>query len=121
MVSFSLAGEKHSIPLLIPSAPAGKPLLAFRSLELTPLSAKAAIEADRQEARRSRANTEWLNKAGYGLMFHWTSQSIGRDGTNKPFAQAGADFPLDRFIEMVAATGAGYVLFTVGHAQPYFP
>ncbi len=54
-------------------------------------------------------------------MFHWTSQSIGRDGTIKPFAQAVADFPVDRFVEMVEATGAGYVLFTVGHAQPYCP
>src|SRR5258705_10564191 len=121
MVSFSLAGEKHSIPLLIPSAPAGKPLLAFRSLELTPLSAKAAIEADRQEACGSRADTDWLTKAGYGLMFHWTSQSIGNDGAINPFAQAVTDFPLDRVVEKVATTGAGYVLFTIGHAQPYCP
>jgi hypothetical protein len=121
MGSLSLAAGKQTITLSITNAPAGKPLLAFRSLELTPLSAKAAIEADRQEARRSRASTEWLGKAGYGLMFHWTSQSIGRDGTNKPFAEAVPDFPVDRFVEMVAATGAGYVLFTVGHAQPYCP
>lgn len=119
--SLSLAAGKQTITLSITNAPAGKPLLAFRSLELTPLSANAAIEADRQEARRSRASTEWLSQTGYGLMFHWTSQSIGRDGTIKPFAQAVADFPLDRFVEMVAATGAGYVLFTVGHAQPYCP
>jgi hypothetical protein len=54
-------------------------------------------------------------------MFHWTSQSIGKDGKIKPFGQAVADFPLDRFVEMVEATGAGYVLFTVGHAEPYCP
>ena len=121
MGSLSLAAGKQTITVTIANAPDGKPLLNFRSLELTPLSATAAIEADRQEARRSRASTEWLNKAGYGLMFHWTSQSIGKDGTNKPFAQAVADFPVDRFVEMVEATGAGYVLFTVGHAQPYCP
>src|SRR6266487_1730709 len=92
--SLSLAAGKQTITLSITNAPAGKPILALRSLELTPLSARAAIEADRQEARRSRASTEWLNKAGYGLMFHWTSQSIGTDGTIKPFAQAVADFPL---------------------------
>jgi hypothetical protein len=119
--SLSLAAGKQTITLSITNAPAGKTLLAFRSLELTPVSATAAIEADRQEARRSRASTEWLNKAGYGLMFHWTSQSVGRDGTNKPFDQAVADFPLDRFVEMVESTGAGYVLFTVGHARPYCP
>src|SRR6476646_2615507 len=88
MGSLTLTAGKQTITLIITNAPAGKPLLAFRSLELTPLSAKAAIDADREEARRSRASTEWLNKAGYGLMFHWTSQSVGSDGTNKPFAQA---------------------------------
>src|SRR5258705_4256235 len=112
MVSFSLAGEKHSIPLLIPSAPAGKPLLAFRSLELTPLSAKAAIEADRQEACGSRADTDWLTKAGYGLMFHWTSQSIGNDGAINPFAQAGTQFSLDRVVHNGPPTPAPYGLFS---------
>ena len=119
--SLHLAAGKQTITLSITNTPAGKALLAFRSLELTPLSAKAAIEADREKARRSRADTDWLTKAGYGLMFHWTSQSLGTDGTIKPFDQAVADFPLDRFVEMVVATGAGYVLFTVGHAQPYCP
>src|SRR5258706_3707099 len=121
MGSLSLEAGKQTITLSITNAPAGKPLLAFRSLELTLLSAKAAIEADRQEAGRSRASTEWLSKAGYGLMVHWTSQSVGRDGTNKPFAQAVWGFPLDLVFGNVEATGAGYVLFTVGHAQPYCP
>ena len=121
MGTLTLAAGKQTITLGSTNAPAGKSLLAFRSLELTPLSATAAIEADRQEARHSRASTEWLSKAGYGLMFHWTSQSIGKDGTNKPYAQAVDDFDVDRFAEMVQSTGAGYVLFTVGHAQPYCP
>src|SRR2546427_10442110 len=111
MGSLSLAAGKQTITLSITNAPAEKPVLAFRSLELIPLSAKAAIEADRQEARRSRANTEWLSKAGYGLMFHWTSQSIGTNGTIKPFDQAVADFPLDQFFGMGGATGPGFCLF----------
>ena len=119
--SLPLAAGKQTITLSLSNAPAGKPMLAFRSLELIPLADKPAIEAERQEARRSRASTEWLAKAGYGLMFHWTSQSIGKDGKIKPFAQAVADFPLNQFVEMVEATGAGYVLFTVGHAEPYCP
>jgi len=119
--SLQLLAGKQIITLSISNAPAQKPVLAFRSLELIPLAAKPAIEAEKREARRSRASTEWLANAGYGLMFHWTSQSIGKDGTIKPFGQAVADFPLDRFVEMVEATGAGYVLFTVGHAEPYCP
>ena len=46
MGSLSLAAGKQTITLSITNAPAGKSILAFRSLELTPLSAKAAIEAD---------------------------------------------------------------------------
>ena len=46
MGSLSLAAGKQIITLSITNAPAGKSILAFRSLELTPLSAKAAIEAD---------------------------------------------------------------------------
>lgn len=119
--SLPLAAGKQAIILSLPNAPAGKPMLAFRSLELTPLSAKSAIEADEAEARSSRASSEWLAKAGYGLMFHWTSQSVGKDGIRKPYSQAVDDFPVNQFVEMVEATGAGYVLFTVCHAESYCP
>ena len=119
--SLHLTTGTNTISLGVEGAQATMAVLAFRSLELIPVAAKAAIEADRQEARQARASTEWLAKAGYGLMFHWTSQSVGKDGTNKPFAQAVDDFDVKRFAEMVESTGAGYVLFTVGHAQPYCP
>jgi sugar phosphate isomerase/epimerase len=116
-----LEAGAQTITLSIPDAPKAMAVLQFRSLELIPVAAKAAIEADRQEAKRARASTEWLVKAGYGLMFHWTSQSVGKDGTHKPYAQAVDDFDVKRFAEMVEETGAGYVIFTIGHAQSYCP
>jgi len=116
-----LEAGTQSITLSIPDAPKAMNVLAFRSLELTPVAAAAVIEADRQEARRARAGTDWLVKAGYGLMFHWTSQSIGRDGTHKSYARAVDDFDVNRFAEMVEATGAGYVIVTIGHAESYCP
>ncbi len=116
-----LEGGTQSITLSIPDAPKAMDVLDFRSLELIPVAAKAAIEADRQEARRARAGTEWMAKAGYGLMFHWTSQSVGKDGTHKPYAQAVDDFDVKRFAEMVEETGAGYVVLTIGHAESYCP
>jgi hypothetical protein len=119
--SLHLAAGTNTISLGIEGAPATMAVLAFRSLELTPVAAKARIEAERQEALRARASTEWLAKAGYGLMFHWTSQSIGKDGTHKPYAQAVDEFDLNRFADMVEATGAGYVILTIGHAQTYCP
>jgi hypothetical protein len=116
-----LEAGTQSIALSIPNAPKAMAVLAFRSLELIPVAAKAAIEAERQEAQRARASTDWLVKAGYGLMFHWTSQSIGKDGTHKPYARAVDDFDVNRFAEMVEATGAGYVILTIGHAESYCP
>ena len=116
-----LEAGTQTITLSISDAPKAMAVLQFRSLELIPVAVNAAIEAERQEARRARASTEWLAKAGYGLMFHWTSQSIGKDGTHKPYAQAVDDFDVKRFADMVAETGAGYVIFTIGHAQSYCP
>ena len=116
-----LEAGAQSIVLSIPNAPKAVAVLDFRSLGLIPVAAKAAIEAERQEAQRARANTEWMVKAGYGLMFHWTSQSIGKDGTHKPYAQAVDDFDVKPFADMVAETGAGYVFLTIGHAESYCP
>ena len=62
-----------------------------------------------------------MTKAGYGLMFHWTSQSVGKDGTHKSYAQAVDDFDVKRFADMVEETGAGYVFLTIGHAESYCP
>ncbi len=116
-----LEAGTQSITLSIPDAPKAMVVLAFRSLELIPVAASAAIEVERQEARRARASTDWLAKAGYGLMFHWTSQSVGKDGTHKPYAQAVDEFDVNRFAEMVEATGAGYIILTIGHAESYCP
>src|ERR1700732_292557 len=49
-----LEAGTQSITLSIPDAPKAMGVLAFRSLELIPVAAYAAIEAERQEARRAR-------------------------------------------------------------------
>ncbi len=98
-----------------------KTLLNIRSLELVPVSAYKSIENENKQALVSRASTKWLTKAGYGLMFHWTSQSVNPDGSNKPYEQAVNDFDVKKFLNMVDETGAGYVIFTIGHAEAYCP
>jgi hypothetical protein len=99
----------------------GKALLDIRSIELVPLSAKQSIESERKRAIASRTDATWMSDAGYGLMFHWTSQSVNPDGSRKEFAEAVNDFDVQRFARMVGETGAGYVIFTVGHAEQYCP
>ncbi len=104
------------------TAPAtDKTLLNIRSLELVPVSAYIAIENENKQALASRASTEWLAKAGYGLMFHWTSQSVSAEGSNKPYKQAVNAFDVKKFVNMVDQTGAGYIIFTIGHAEAYCP
>ena len=98
-----------------------KTLLTIRSIELVPVSAYQSIENENKKAVASRASSEWLTKCGYGVMFHWTSQSVNPDGSNKPYEQAVNDFDVKKFADMVEETGAGYVIFTIGHAEQYCP
>lgn len=96
-------------------------LFDFRSAEFLPVSKKADIAKEEARAKASRASVDWLVQTGYGLMFHWTSQSVQPDGSNKKFEDAVNDFDVDKFADMVEETGAGYVLFTIGHAEKYCP
>lgn len=96
-------------------------LFDFRSAELLPVSKKEAIAKEEARAKDARASVDWLQKTAYGLMFHWTSQSVQPDGSIKNFEDAVNDFDVEQFANMVEETGAGYVLFTIGHAESYCP
>ena len=63
-------------------------VMYFRHLELIPLSAQDSIRAENDRASQTRASTDFLVDAGYGLMLHWTSQSQPKSGPHKSFAQA---------------------------------
>lgn len=97
---------------------AGAAEARVRSIEIDSVG---QAEKDEALARRSRANSDWLAGSGYGVMFHWTSQSQPRHGAAKTYAQAVADFDVPKFAAMVASTGAAYVIFTVNHADPSCP
>ena len=100
---------------------ANKTLINIRSLEVVPVSSYKSIEKENKRALSSRASTKWLTTAGYGVMFHWTSQSVNPDGSNKPYEQAVNNFDVGKFVNMAEETGAGYVIFTIGHAEAYCP
>jgi Alpha-L-fucosidase len=57
----------------------------------------------------------------YGVMFHWTAQSMPKTGKQKSYKDAVKDFDVDKFASMVKKTGADYVIFTANHASPHFP
>jgi len=101
--------------------PIPRTIMYFRSLELVPTWKKDEIRAEVERAYNVRAVTDWLVEAGYGLMLHWTSQSQPENGPHKSFAEAVNNFNVDEFIDLIEKTGAGYILFTVGHAESYCP
>jgi hypothetical protein len=96
-------------------------VMDFRAMELVPVAAKQAIAESEERAKRSQASTDWMVKAKYGVMFHWTDGSQPRHGPKKPYAEAVRDFDVDAFADMVEGTGAGWVIFTMMHATAHCP
>ncbi len=79
------------------------------------------IAAEEARAKNARASVDWLIETGYGLMFHWTSGTPQRDGSRKSYEEAINDFDVEKFANMIEETGAGYVIFPIGHAESYCP
>jgi len=90
--------------------------LRIRSIELLPVDVVADVEGARQ-----RVSTDWLARAAYGVMFHWTSESQPRHGPAASYEEAVKKFDAVSFARMVQETGAAYVIFTVNHAKPHCP
>jgi alpha-L-fucosidase-like protein len=100
--------------------PNGKTQLRIRSIDIEPVpTAEAAIQE--RNIAQERASTDWLARAAYGVMFHWTSESTPRHGPALPYQRAVDAFDVAAFAEMVESTGARYVIFTANHAQPHCP
>jgi len=91
------------------------------AIELLPVSKKEAVEKEMVSSKKKRPILEWFSNTPYGVMFHWTSQSTPEYGAKKAYNDAVNSFDVDAFVNMVVKTGAGYVIFTTNHAEPYFP
>ena len=59
--------------------------------------------------------------AGYGVMVHWTSQSRPQSGAApSAYCTAVNNLDVNAFAQQLQSAGAGYVIFTISHAQQYF-
>lgn len=92
--------------------------LEVLSIELVRPCIKDRLQAD---AKQMRADTTWIQQAGYGAMVHWTSQTQPRQGVNKPYAQAVQDFDVKTFVQQMHDCGVGFVVLTTSHAEMRFP
>jgi hypothetical protein len=100
-------------------APDGKPFnLSLFSMELVKPEVEKALSA---EAATLRSSTKWMADAKYGLMFTWTATSFPRTGPMKSYADATRDFDVNAFADMVANTGAGFIVFATSWSTYYFP
>lgn len=88
------------------------------AVELVRPAVRAALH---QRALTLRADTAWLQRARYGIMVHWTKESMPLHGESKSYDQAAADFDVEAFADSVRQTGAGFVVLTTAHAFQYFP
>jgi hypothetical protein len=100
-------------------APAGEAFnLALFSMELVKPAEAKVLSA---EASTLRASTKWMVDAKYGLMFTWTAASFPRKGPKKTYEEATNDFDVNAFADMVANTGAGFIVFATSWSTYYFP
>lgn len=67
-------------------------------------------------------STDWMVNAGYGVALHWTTQSVpSAGGSPAPFCTAVNNFDVNLLASQLQAAGAGYLLFTISHAQMHLP
>ena len=71
--------------------------------------------------RYERADFAPLRETGYGIGFHWTAQTVPREGEPLEFEEAVHAFDADAFVEQAVEAGAGHVLFTSTHAWHRIP
>jgi hypothetical protein len=71
-----------------------------------------------------RANTDWMRDAHWGVMTHYMadlpSSKEPADMTPERWNRHVDGFDVPRFVETIASTGAGYLIFTIGQCSGYF-
>ena len=119
--TLKLAKGRNAVVLGISAAEgASEEKLEVLSLELVRPEVKTRLHRAAMELR-AQADTEWFRATRYGLMFHWTSDTVPRHGSPKPYADAVRDFDLPTFVAQVVRSGARFVILTTSHACMYFP
>jgi len=81
----------------------------------------AVVLALRSEAAE---RTDWLARAGWGVMTHYLaappSSAGGKEVTAEMWNRQVDAFDVEFFANQVAATGARYVLFTIGQNSGHY-
>jgi hypothetical protein len=84
----------------------------------------AVLSKMRRDAPRMKSSTQWMVQGKYGIMIHWVPESYSFHGDTpawKHYQQAVNQFDVEAFADMVAKTGAAWVVFTTTHGKYFFP
>lgn len=62
---------------------------------------------------------DWMQRGPFGIMVHWTSATAPRpDGPALTDWNEAVDaFPVDKFCDEIAGTGAGWLIWPIGHSS----
>jgi len=104
-----------SITPAIPDAPFDARVL---SVELTRPTVRDSLH---RAALDERADVRWMGQERLGLAFTWSKRTMPRTGPQRSYADAVAAFPVERFADDVASTGATFVVFGTAHSDQYIP
>lgn len=80
-----------------------------KSIELIPATTQSKYDAD---VAKSKANSQWLTDAGYGLFFQYGAWGYPKTGPAKSLDDQACDFDVPKFVKMVQSTGAAYVMWS---------
>ena len=114
-----LGVDPSELTLTVHSNAADRPFTVdVQAVEVFPPDVARALH---ERAVAFRADTAWLRAARFGVMVHWTSESMPLRGDPLPYANAVEAFDVDAFADRMHRTGAGFVVFTTSHARQFFP
>ena len=73
------------------------------------------------EQERDMAGIEWMQKGPFGIMVHWLKSTPGlSDGEVPDWDRQVDEFPVTEVCRKIAATGARWLLFTIGQNNGYY-
>jgi hypothetical protein len=118
VLSNSAQIERAKEDLTKPTAGWPKRSLHIPFIELVRPPVWERMQAD---APRLASSTRWMVEGKYGLFIHWVPESFPLFGNTQNYQEAVEHFDTQAFAEMVAQSGAAWVVFTTTHGKYYFP
>ena len=82
----------------------------------------AAVSGNCLQAEETKHRADWMRLGSYGVMVHWLAPGPAREKGEyiHDLNRAVDGFDLDRFVQDFQATGADWLIFTIGQNTSYY-